>query len=64
VGKNNLKVFEYLLYASKILKATVLEGGGLIKIGKKYNMIVTQKVRKIVMYNAIQFSIGGMVHCA
>jgi len=42
VGKSNVKVFEYLLYASKILKATVLEGSGLIKISK--NIIHNSKI--------------------
>jgi len=34
VGENYLQVFEYLLYASKILKATVLESDSLIEIYK------------------------------
>jgi hypothetical protein len=33
-GLTNLKFYEYFLYTSKILKATVLEGGGLINAGK------------------------------
>jgi len=34
VGKSNVKVFEYLLYTSKILEATILESNGLIEIHK------------------------------